>query len=187
MALFLPSGGASRLRLAQGLLFIATLALAQDVHPVSGRQIAPVMGAAGADWLERSEREREENPEAALDALGLRAGMAVADIGAGTGYMTLRIARRVGPTGKVYGEDIQPEMLRRLRANALRAKLTNIDAAPTPTKRHRGGGAVFSSRHSDSSGAGTDIDSEGTLRATRKLLNLFQKWTAPPPGRAPPS
>ena len=127
MALFLPSGGASRLRLAQGLLFIATLALAQDVHPVSGRQIAPVMGAAGADWLERSEREREENPEAALDALGLRAGMAVADIGAGTGYMTLRIARRVGPTGKVYGEDIQPEMLRRLRANALRAKLTNIE------------------------------------------------------------
>jgi SAM-dependent methyltransferase len=99
----------------------------QGVHPLTGRRIAPVMGVAGADWLDRPERESEENPEAALDALGLNAGMVVADIGAGTGYMSLRIARRVGPTGKVYANDLQPEMLRLLRLNAARAKLNNVE------------------------------------------------------------
>jgi SAM-dependent methyltransferase len=98
----------------------------QQEHPVSGRVIAPVMGAAGADWLDRPERASEEHPDEAIDALHLKPGMTVADIGAGTGYMTLRMARRVGPGGKVYAVDIQPEMLRRLRANAARANLTNI-------------------------------------------------------------
>jgi precorrin-6B methylase 2 len=99
----------------------------QDVHPVSGRQIAPVMGAGGADWLERSERESEEHPDQAIEALNLKPGMVVADVGAGTGYMTLRMARRVGESGKVYAVDVQPEMLRRLRANAQNAKLSNIE------------------------------------------------------------
>lgn len=99
----------------------------QEQHPVSGRVIAPVMGVGGADWLDRPEREAEEHPEEALDALKLKPGMIVADVGAGTGYMTLRMARRVGAAGKVYAVDIQPEMLRRLRANAAQAKLTNIE------------------------------------------------------------
>ena len=99
----------------------------QNLHPVTGRSIAPVMGAAGADWLDRPEREQEENPERALDAIGIRLGMIVADIGAGTGYMSLRMAKRVGPAGKVYANDIQPEMLRRLRQKAESAKLTNIE------------------------------------------------------------
>jgi ubiquinone/menaquinone biosynthesis C-methylase UbiE len=98
----------------------------QSEHPLSGRKIAPVMGVGGADWLDRSERESEENPEGALDAIGLKPGMVVADVGAGTGYMSLKMAKRVGPTGKVYAEDVQPEMLRRLRSNAAEAKLTNI-------------------------------------------------------------
>jgi ubiquinone/menaquinone biosynthesis C-methylase UbiE len=85
------------------------------------------MGVQGADWLNRPEREQEENPEGALDALSLRAGMVVADVGAGTGYMSLRLAKRVGPSGKVYANDIQPEMLRRLRENAAKAGLTNIE------------------------------------------------------------
>jgi ubiquinone/menaquinone biosynthesis C-methylase UbiE len=85
------------------------------------------MGVAGADWLERPERGSEENPDLALDALGIRSGMVVADIGAGTGYMSLRIAKRVGPTGKVYANDLQPDMLRRLRENAVRAKIANIE------------------------------------------------------------
>lgn len=85
------------------------------------------MGAAGADWLERSERMREEQPEKALDLIGIQPGMTVADVGAGTGYMTLRIARRVGPTGKVYANDIQPVMLERLTENARKADLTNIE------------------------------------------------------------
>ena len=96
-------------------------------HPVTGRQIAGVMGVQGADWLNRPEREKEENPEGALDALKIRPGMVVADVGAGTGYMSVRLAKRVGPTGKVYANDLQPEMLQRLRANAEKAGLTNIE------------------------------------------------------------
>jgi SAM-dependent methyltransferase len=98
----------------------------QSEHPLSGRKIAPVMGVGGADWLDRGERESEENPDGALDAIGFKPGMVVADIGAGTGYMSLRMAKRIGPSGKVYAEDVQPEMLRRLRANAESAKLANI-------------------------------------------------------------
>jgi len=108
------------------MLTIAAQAI-QNLHPLTGRSIAPVMSAAGADWLDRPEREKEENPELALDAIGIRPGMSVADIGAGTGYMSLRMAKRVGPNGKVYANDIQPEMLRRLRENAGKAKLTNIE------------------------------------------------------------
>jgi len=99
----------------------------QATHPVTGRRIAGVMGFGGADWLERPERETEEQPDQALDALGLKPGMTVADIGAGTGYMSLRMAKRVGPSGKVYANDLQPEMLRLLRENAVEAKLTNVE------------------------------------------------------------
>ena len=99
----------------------------QGDHPITGRRIAGVMGVQGADWLNRPERESEENPEGALDALRLKPGMVVADVGAGTGYMSLRMAKRVGPSGKVYANDLQPEMLRRLRDNAARAGLTNIE------------------------------------------------------------
>jgi ubiquinone/menaquinone biosynthesis C-methylase UbiE len=105
----------------------ASLLFGQGEHPVTGRQIAGVMGVQGADWLNRPEREKEENPEGALDALALKPGMVVADVGAGTGYMSLRMAKRVGPTGKVYSNDLQPEMLRRLRQNAAKAGITNIE------------------------------------------------------------
>jgi tRNA A58 N-methylase Trm61 len=99
----------------------------QAEHPLTGRHIAPVMGAGGADWLERRERETEENPDGALDAIGIKPGMVVADVGAGTGYMSLRMATRVGASGKVYANDVQPEMLRRLRQNAAKAKLANVE------------------------------------------------------------
>jgi tRNA A58 N-methylase Trm61 len=105
----------------------ASLLFGQGEHPVTGRQIAGVMGVQGADWLNRPEREKEENPEGALDALALKPGMVVADVGAGTGYMSLRMAKRVGPTGKVYANDLQPEMLRRLRENAAKAGITNVE------------------------------------------------------------
>jgi len=110
------------------LLVIHSLLAAQGTHPVTGRQIAPVMGVAGADWLDRPEREREENPEGALNAIGITPGMTVAEIGAGTGYMSLRMAKRVGPTGKVYANDIQPEMLKLLRDNAAKAGFRNVEA-----------------------------------------------------------
>ena len=81
----------------------------------------------GADWLERSEREIEEMPETAIDRLGLRAGMSVADVGAGVGYITVRLAKRVGSGGgKVYAVDVQPEMLAILKERATKAKLSNI-------------------------------------------------------------
>lgn len=109
-------------------VFLAALVFGQapGTHPVTGRRIAGVMGMSGADWLVRPEREAEEQPEKALDALQLKPGMVVADIGAGVGYMSLRLARRVGPGGKVYANDLQPEMLAKLRENAARAKLGNV-------------------------------------------------------------
>ena len=108
-------------------LILILLLLAQATHPLTGRQIAPVMGAAGAGWLDRPEREAEEQPEQALDALKIRTGMTVADVGAGTGYMALRMARRVGPSGKVYANDLQPEMLQKLRTRSQREKLSNVE------------------------------------------------------------
>jgi len=108
-------------------IILILLLLAQATHPLTGRQIAPVMSADGAGWLDRPEREAEEAPDQALDALGIRAGMVVADVGAGTGYMSLRMARRVGPTGKVYANDLQPEMLQKLHAKSQREKLSNVE------------------------------------------------------------
>jgi SAM-dependent methyltransferase len=98
----------------------------QAVHPLTGRKIAGVMGLGGADWLERPEREAEENVEGALEAIGIRRGSTVAEIGAGTGYVSLKMAARVGPNGTVYANDIQREMLTRLRANAVHDGLRNI-------------------------------------------------------------
>lgn len=76
-----------------------------------GREIAHVMGHQGADWLERPEREQEERPDLLVPALKLKPGEAVADIGAGTGYYTRRLAKAVGTNGAVFAVEIQPEML----------------------------------------------------------------------------
>src|SRR6188472_1141598 len=99
---------------------------AQRRHPVSGRVFAPVMGVGGAGWLERPEREDEEAPSKALDALELKPGMVVADIGAGSGYYSSRIAKRVGPTGRVYATDIQPGMIALLDRRIKSEGLTNV-------------------------------------------------------------
>ena len=99
----------------------------QGQHPKSGRRIAQVMGAAGADWLERSERESEENPGKAIELLKFEKGMVVADVGAGSGYYALRIAELVGPTGKVYANDIQPEMLSILKKRMRQKKVSNVE------------------------------------------------------------
>ncbi|MGA2739511.1 MAG: class I SAM-dependent methyltransferase [Bryobacteraceae bacterium] len=114
------------------LLALQTVGRCQDVHPVTGRQTAPVMGMGGAPWLVRPEREAEEAPDAALDAInaaiGISKGATVADIGAGVGYFTWRLAARIGPQGKVYAVDIQQGMLDRLRQNMAERKLTNYEA-----------------------------------------------------------
>ncbi len=104
------------------------LLAAQSVHPVTGRRIAPVMSVSGAEWLEREERSREEQPEKAIAQLSLKPGMIVADVGAGTGFYTMRLARAVAPNGVVFANDIQPGMLERLKAKASAQHLTNIVA-----------------------------------------------------------
>ena len=109
-------------------LSLGSLALwAQAEHPKTGRRIAGVMGFGGAEWLERSEREIEEMPDTALNSIGVKEGMTVADVGAGSGYFTVRLSRKVGATGKVYANDIQPEMLRLLRQRLAKAQFTNIE------------------------------------------------------------
>jgi SAM-dependent methyltransferase len=96
------------------------------VHPISGRRYAPVMGYQGAPWLERSEREEEEAPDVALNVLKIPKGASVADIGAGSGYITVRLAARVGPTGRVLANDVQPQMLNILSQRLRNAKITNV-------------------------------------------------------------
>src|SRR5687768_18442751 len=67
-----------------------------------GREIANIMDASGSDWLERSSRPKEENTDLIVKSMKLKPGMVVADIGAGTGYYTFRIAKLV-PQGKEIG------------------------------------------------------------------------------------
>jgi SAM-dependent methyltransferase len=93
-----------------------------------GREIAQVMGHQAADWLERPEREEEERPSLALPALKLKLGDAVADIGAGSGYYTGRLAKLVGEKGVVYAVDIQQEMLDLLTNKMAEAKIHNVKA-----------------------------------------------------------
>jgi len=108
------------------VIVAGTMLEAQRRHPVSGRIFAPVMGVGGAGWLERPEREDEEAPSKALDALDLKPGMVVADIGAGSGYYSSRISKRIGPTGRVYATDIQPGMIEILERRIKAEGLTNV-------------------------------------------------------------
>ena len=98
---------------------------AHPVHPLTGRQIAGI--ATDAQWMDRGPREQEEQPERALDLIGVAPGTTVADVGAGSGYMTTRLANRVGPSGKVYANDLQPALLQIVKDKAGRAGLTNIE------------------------------------------------------------
>jgi len=108
------------------LLLLPVLLSAQSTHPVTGRRIAPVMGLSGADWLDRNERESEEHPDKAIAELNIKPGMFVGDVGAGTGFYSLRIAKLVQPSGTVYANDIQPGMLERLNANASAQHVANV-------------------------------------------------------------
>ena len=107
-------------------IVVAIPLLAQARHPITGRAIAGVMGHEGADWLERPERLREEEPDRALDAIGIARGATIADVGAGSGYFTVRLARRVGPTGRVYANDLQREMLERLDRRLKADNVSNV-------------------------------------------------------------
>ncbi len=100
----------------------------QSTHPVTGRRFANVMGMGGADWLVRGERETEENVEGALDAIGIQPASTVAEIGAGVGYVALKMSKRVGPSGTVFANDIQQAMLTRLQETTARLGIRNVTA-----------------------------------------------------------
>ena len=108
------------------LLAVVVAAQAPGVHPISGRRFAPVMGYQGADWLERSERDEEEAPDIALNVLKIPRGASVADIGAGSGFITERLSARVGPTGRVFANDLQPQMLQILGRRLAQRNITNV-------------------------------------------------------------
>jgi tRNA A58 N-methylase Trm61 len=124
-------------RFAAVLVFTALVSLAAEPPPPAryetrrpsrdgigkyyfGREIAHVMGHQGADWLERPEREDEEQTGVLLEALSLKSGDVVADVGAGSGYFTWRMAKRVAPAGFVYAVEIQQEFLDLLMENMRR-------------------------------------------------------------------
>ncbi len=101
-------------------------AAAAETATVPKREPANILSFESAAWLEREGRAELEKPEVVLQAMGLRKGMMVAEIGAGTGFFSRRIAKAVGPTGKVYAQDIQPEMLELLKDYAAKEGITNI-------------------------------------------------------------
>lgn len=92
-----------------------------------GRTLAKPMSYQGADWLERSDRELTDRPEHVLDVIALKPDDTVADVGAGSGYFTERIARRLTPRGRVIATDLQPEMLAMIRKKMAAKALTNVE------------------------------------------------------------
>ena len=92
-----------------------------------GREIAHVMSWQGAQWLERGTRLDEERPDQLLSELDLKPGMVVADIGAGSGFYTWRIARLVGDTGRVFAVDLQPQMVELNRRQMERRGAKNVE------------------------------------------------------------
>lgn len=106
----------------------------RPVHPLTGRVIAGI--ATNGAWMDRPERQREEAPDLALERLGIVPGMAVADVGAGTGYMTVRLSALVEPGGRVFANDVQPALLRVIAAKAREAHLANVEIIPrSPGRR----------------------------------------------------
>ena len=108
-------------------LFLAAASVLAQPATYKGREIAETMSYHGAPWLIRETREQEEHPKKLLQALGLKPGQTVADIGCGNGFYTLRMAQIVGPTGKALAVDIQPEMLELLRERARAAGISNVE------------------------------------------------------------
>lgn len=92
-----------------------------------GREIAHVMSWQGADWLERKEREKEERVSKLMPVLDVKPGETVVDLGAGSGFHTVKLSKLVADKGKVLAVDIQPEMIDILRKRLKREKITNVE------------------------------------------------------------
>ena len=115
-------------RLAAGLLpaflFLSVAVAEAQVRPAHGRLFPP----EDLGVLEGPDRDAWQEPELIMDALGIFDGAVVADVGAGGGWFTVRLAQRVGPNGLVYAEDIQPQMIESINRRVRRAGLTNVQA-----------------------------------------------------------
>ena len=98
-----------------------------------GREISFVMGAMGSDWLERDTRNLEENTNAAIAAIDVPPNAVIADIGAGTGYYSFRLAKKV-PKGKVYAVDIQDEMIDMLKQKKAQIKDSVVEVVKSSVK-----------------------------------------------------
>jgi ubiquinone/menaquinone biosynthesis C-methylase UbiE len=91
-----------------------------------GREIAQVMSYQGASWLERPEREKEEKVSKLMPSLDIKPGDVVVDLGAGSGFHTMKLSKLVGPKGKVYAVDIQPEMLDIIGKRVRKENIENV-------------------------------------------------------------
>lgn len=127
VAILCLAGATAAHALAQPAHYATTSASPDGIGKVyMGREIAQVMGHLGAPWLERAERAHEENTAALVRALPLEADDVIADIGAGTGYFSFRIAPRV-PDGRVLAVDVQPEMLAIIAARKDETGIANVE------------------------------------------------------------
>ncbi|MDI1296441.1 MAG: class I SAM-dependent methyltransferase [bacterium] len=91
--------------------------------PRADRPVAPIVSTR---WSSEEARDRVNEADDIMNRVGIRAGMTVADIGAGEGYYTVRLAKRVGPKGRVLAEDIMPEVIEALTHRITREDLTNV-------------------------------------------------------------
>ncbi len=103
-------------------LFAAAGAAAAAQEPRHGRLFPP----ENLGLLEGPDRDAWQRPDQIMDALGIADGATVADLGAGAGWFTIRLARRVGPNGRVYAEDIQPQMIEAITRRVQREGLRNV-------------------------------------------------------------
>jgi SAM-dependent methyltransferase len=109
------------------LVLVTALQAAPDAQAANGQQHGRLFPPENLGLLEGPDRETWQKPEQIMDALAVADGSVVADIGAGAGWFTIRLARRVGPNGVVYAQDIQPQMLEAIRRRVQREGLRNVE------------------------------------------------------------
>ena len=135
-----------------------------------GREISFVMGAAGSEWLERDTRNEEENTALAVQNLPIQQNSVVADIGAGTGYYSFRIAQRI-PMGKLFAVDIQDEMLDQLTERKKQLKDTVVDVVK--------GGEQSPNLPDNSTDLALMVDVYHELAYPREMLQALHKALKP--------
>jgi predicted methyltransferase len=115
---------------ATGLALIAGAVLVAAAHaqsqPKGGSHVVRLFPPSDLGLLDAPDRDLWQRPDQIMDALGVADGSVVADIGAGSGWFTIRLARRVGPQGLVYAEDVQTEMINAISRRVGREGLNNV-------------------------------------------------------------